>query len=102
MTDVTAPAQTDPTDTPVPDAPEPAGTASTPVPATEVQPRRRIRITGLRRAVVEAREHDTYRLLVRHGAYVLGGTRVLTRRAWEARTTAMHSRMIRQAEAAGN
>ncbi|MFC8201351.1 cell division protein FtsK [Streptomyces sp. NPDC057298] len=102
MTDITAPAHTDPTGTPVPDVPEPSGTAGTPVPATEVQPRRRIRIDGLRRAVVEAREHDTYRLLVRHGAYVLGGTRVLSRRAWEARTTAMHARMMRIAEAAGN
>lgn len=102
MTDITAPAHTDPTGTPVPDPPEPAGTAGTPVSATEAEPRRRIRIEGLRRAVVEAREHDTYRLLVRHGAYVLGGTRVLTRRAWEARTTAMHARMMRAAEIAGN
>ncbi|MCX4906851.1 cell division protein FtsK [Streptomyces sp. NBC_00878] len=102
MTDTTAPAHTDPTGTPVPDVPEPAGTRTPPVPATEVQPRRRVRIAALRQAVVEAREHDAYRVLVRHGAYVLGGTRVLTRRAWEARTTAMHSRMIRQAEAAGN
>ncbi|WP_406489000.1 cell division protein FtsK [Streptomyces phaeochromogenes] len=102
MTDTTAPAHTDPTGTPVPDVPEQTGTRTPPVPATEVQPRRRIRIAALRRAVVEAREHDAYRVLVRHGAYVLGGTRVLTRRAWEARTTAMHSRMIRQAEAAGN
>ncbi|MCZ4516831.1 cell division protein FtsK, partial [Streptomyces sp. ActVer] len=102
MTDTTAPAHTDPTGTPVPDVPEQTGTRTRPVPATEVQPRRRIRIAALRRAVVEAREHDAYRLLVRHGAYVVGGARVLTRRAWEARTTAMHSRMIRQAEAAGN
>ncbi|MCX4972192.1 FtsK/SpoIIIE domain-containing protein [Streptomyces sp. NBC_00620] len=68
----------------------------------EVRSRRRVRIDALRRVVVEAREHTTYRLLVRHGAYVLGGTRVLTRRAWEARTTAMHSRMMRAAEIAGN
>ncbi|MFD9442672.1 cell division protein FtsK [Streptomyces sp. NPDC060006] len=102
MTDITAPARTDPADTPVSAVPEPADTASTPVPASEVQPRRRLHIAGLRRAVVEAREHTAYRLLVRHGSYAVGGTRVLTRRAWEARTTAMHSRMIRQAEAAGN
>lgn len=102
MTDTTAPAHTDPTGTPVPAVPEQAGTAGTPVPAVEVQPRRRIRIDGLRRVVVEAREHTAYRVLVRHGAYVVGGTRVLTRRAWEARTTARHERMMRIAEAAGN
>ncbi|MGW3646680.1 cell division protein FtsK [Streptomyces sp. NPDC000878] len=102
MTDTTAPAHTDPTGTPVPEVPAPAGTAGTPVPATEVQPRRRVRIASLRRVVVEAREHTAYRILVRHGAYVVGGTRVLTRRTWEARTTAMHARMMRQAEAAGN
>lgn len=102
MTDTAVPAQTDPTSTPVPAVPEQASTRTPDVPATEVQPRRRIRIAGLRRAVVEARDHDAYRLLFRHGAYAVGGTRVLTRRAWEARTTAMHSRMIRQAEAAGN
>lgn len=102
MTDTTAPAHTDPTGTPVPHVPAPSGTAGTPVPAIEVQPRRRVRIEALRRVVVEAREHTAYRLLVRHGAYVVGGTRVLTRRTWEARTTAMHARMMRQAEAAGN
>ncbi|MCX4908048.1 cell division protein FtsK [Streptomyces sp. NBC_00878] len=102
MTDTTAPAHTDPTGTPVPDVPEQAGTRTPPVPATEVHPRRRIRLGGLRRAVVEAREHDAYRLLVRHGAYVLGGTRVLTRRGWDSRTTARHERMMRAAEIAGN
>ncbi|WP_206326973.1 cell division protein FtsK [Streptomyces sp. S3(2020)] len=102
MTDTTAPAHIDPTGTPVPDVPEPSDTAGTPVPATEAEPRRRLRMEGLRRAVVEAREHETYQLLVRHGAYAWGGTRVLSRRAWEARTTSMHQRMIRIAEASGN
>ncbi|NEC90461.1 FtsK/SpoIIIE domain-containing protein [Streptomyces sp. SID12501] len=102
MTDTTAPAHTDPTGTPVPDVPAPPGTAGTPVPATEVQPRRHVHTEALRRVVVEAREHAAYRILVRHGAYVVGGTRVLTRRTWEARTTATHARMMRQAEAAGN
>ncbi|GGK65554.1 FtsK/SpoIIIE domain-containing protein [Streptomyces flaveus] len=63
--------------------------------------RRRLRIAELRRTVAEAREHDAYRVLVRHGAYVVGGTRVLTRRAWDARTGARYERMIRAAEAAG-
>jgi S-DNA-T family DNA segregation ATPase FtsK/SpoIIIE len=71
--------------------------------AVEEQPRtrRRVRIDHLRRVVVEAREHDTYRVLVRHGSYLVGGTRILTRRAWDARTTARHERFMRIAEAAG-
>lgn len=71
-------------------------------PAAPPRAGRRIRIDALRRVVVEAREHDTYRVLIRHGAYVLGGTRVLTRRAWDSRTTARHERMMRAAEIAGN
>lgn len=75
-----------------------------PAAAVEDTPRgrRRIRIDHLRRVVVEAREHDSYRVLVRHGSYVVGGARILTRRAWDSRTTARHERMMRQAEAAGN
>ncbi|MEV4863088.1 zonular occludens toxin domain-containing protein [Streptomyces ossamyceticus] len=82
-------------------APEPAPQAPA---ATEDKPqaRRRVRIAHLRRIVVEAREHGTYKAAVRHGSYLVGGTRILTRRAWDARTTAMHSRMMRAAEAAGN
>lgn len=63
--------------------------------------RRRVRIDSLRRVFVETRQSPTYRFTVRHGAYVLGGTRVLTRRAWDSRTTARHERMMRAAEAAG-
>jgi S-DNA-T family DNA segregation ATPase FtsK/SpoIIIE len=81
-------------------APE-TSTAVTTVVAPD-KPRRRVRIDSVRRVVVEVREHNTYRLLVRHGAYVVGGTRILTRRAWDARTTARHERMMRAAEAAGN
>jgi S-DNA-T family DNA segregation ATPase FtsK/SpoIIIE len=66
------------------------------------RPRRRVRIDSLRRVVVETRTNGAYRLAVRHGAYVWGGTRVLARRTWEARTTAMHQRMMRIAEASGN
>ncbi|WP_216587530.1 cell division protein FtsK [Streptomyces brasiliscabiei] len=82
-------------------APEPASQAPA---AVEDQPRarRRVRINSLRRIVTEARTHDSYRAVVRHSAYVVGGTRVVTRRAWESRTTAMHSRMMRIAEASGN
>lgn len=41
-------------------------------------------------------------VVVRHGSYVLGGTQVVAKRAWDGRTTARHERMIRAAEAAGN
>jgi S-DNA-T family DNA segregation ATPase FtsK/SpoIIIE len=64
--------------------------------------RRRVRIDSLRRVVVETRQNGAYRLAVRHSAYVWGGARILTRRAWDARTTARHERMMRIAEAAGN
>jgi S-DNA-T family DNA segregation ATPase FtsK/SpoIIIE len=65
-------------------------------------PRRRVRLDSLRRVVAEARQHTAYRVTVRHGSYAVGGARILTRRAWESRTTAMHSRMMRVAEASGN
>ncbi|MFD6432833.1 cell division protein FtsK [Streptomyces venezuelae] len=68
----------------------------------EAAAERRPRIEALRHIVVEARGHAAYRLAVRHGSYFLGGTRVLTRRAWEARTAARHERMMRIAEASGN
>lgn len=66
------------------------------------RPRRRVRIDSLRRVFVDTRQSPTYRFTVRHGAYVWGGTRILTRRTWEARTTALHARMMRIAEASGN
>jgi S-DNA-T family DNA segregation ATPase FtsK/SpoIIIE len=40
--------------------------------------------------------------VVRHGSYVLGGSRIVVRRAWDGRTAARYERMIRAAEAAGN
>ncbi|MGW3846876.1 cell division protein FtsK [Streptomyces fagopyri] len=105
MTDTTA----RPTDTPpgtgVPAVPEQPGTRTPPVPATppiaKDRARRRVRIDHLRRVVVETREYPAYRFAVRHGSYVVGGTRILTRRAWDSRTTARHERFMRQAEAAG-
>lgn len=75
-------------------------TKDTPPPAEDTAAPRRL--AAIRRAVVEARQHPAYRLLVRHGAYTWGGARILTRRAWEARTTATHHRMMRIAEASGN
>ncbi|MGW3408085.1 zonular occludens toxin domain-containing protein [Streptomyces sp. NPDC000888] len=85
------------------DAPQDAqdAPASSPRPAAS-RPRPRVRIDSLRRVVVETRTNPAYRLAVRHGAYVIGGTRILTRRTWDARTTARHERFMRIAEASGN
>ncbi|MER7927054.1 cell division protein FtsK [Streptomyces sp. NPDC096057] len=82
--------------------PDPAEPAVAPAAETPAPARRRLRLAPLGRALADARQHPAYRILVRHGAYTWGGTRVLSRRAWEARTTAMHARMMRIAEAAGN
>jgi S-DNA-T family DNA segregation ATPase FtsK/SpoIIIE len=83
-------------------APESSTVVTTVQTPDQPRPRRRVRIDSLRNVVVEARTHTSYRAVVRHSAYILGGTRVVTRRAWESRTTAMHSRMMRIAEASGN
>ncbi|MGW1808240.1 cell division protein FtsK [Streptomyces sp. NPDC002078] len=82
----------------------PEQTVEPPTPAAkEVEaPRRRIRIDSLRRVVVETRTNPGYRLAVRHGSYLWGGTRILARRAWDSRTTARYERMMRIAEAGGN
>ncbi|MFE4697170.1 cell division protein FtsK [Streptomyces sp. NPDC056738] len=102
MTDTT----TRPTDTP-PSTPAPAATEKPSAPSATVQPiakdgpRHRVRIDHLRRVVVETRTNPAYRFTVRHGAYLVGGTRILTRRAWDSRTTARHERFMRAAEAAG-
>ncbi|MET9083734.1 zonular occludens toxin domain-containing protein [Streptomyces sp. NPDC004237] len=98
MTDTTSPPAAEVDDTPEPvslDKPEPTTDQTS-------RPRRRIRIDSLRRVYVDTRQHDTWRFTVRHGAYLWGGTRILARRAWEARTTAVHHRMMRIAEASGN
>lgn len=104
MTDLHVPANVEEPGTPVPvvldkaDAPS----AAVPEPAPAEVHTRRVRIESLRRVLVDVRQSPTYRVVVRHGAYVAGGTRVLTRRAWEARTASLHHRMIRIAEASGN
>ncbi|MFE1232710.1 ATP-binding protein [Streptomyces sp. NPDC058745] len=80
---------------------------TTPTPATTRQALRPVRVfkrTG--RAMATAVRHDRTktagRALVRHTSYVLGGTRIVTRRAWDGRTGARYERMLRAAEAAGN
>jgi S-DNA-T family DNA segregation ATPase FtsK/SpoIIIE len=105
VTDLHVPANVEEPSTPVPVVLDKAEKPNPPAPEpaeTEVRPRRRVRIHSLRRVLVDVRQSPTYRLTIRHAAYAWGGTRVLSRRAWEARTTAMHHRMIRIAEAAGN
>lgn len=77
----------------------------TPAPASvAVRPVRVWRRTG--RAVVRAVRHERTttagRAVVRHGSYVIGGTRIVTRRAWDGRTGARYERMLRAAEAVGN
>ncbi|MFI2225232.1 ATP-binding protein [Streptomyces fradiae] len=88
-------------ETPTLDAPD---TVPVPMEAAEVRPVPVWRRSG--RAVVRAardeRTRAAGRAVVRHGSYVVGGTRIVARRAWEGRTAARYERMIRAAEAAGN
>jgi S-DNA-T family DNA segregation ATPase FtsK/SpoIIIE len=56
---------------------------------------------GIRGVLTDDRTKAAGRLVVRHTMYVAGGTRIITRRVWESRTTARYERMIRTAEAAG-
>ncbi|MFJ9594862.1 FtsK/SpoIIIE domain-containing protein [Streptomyces virginiae] len=57
---------------------------------------------GLRTAVTSEQTRTAARLVARHGMYVLGGTRITAKRAWDGRTGSRYERMIRAAEAAGN
>ncbi|GAB3956341.1 FtsK/SpoIIIE domain-containing protein [Streptomyces sparsus] len=57
---------------------------------------------AVRTAVTDERTRKAGRLAVRHGMYVVGGTRIVTRRAWDGRTAARYERVMRAAEAAGN
>ncbi|WP_242571120.1 ATP-binding protein [Streptomyces sp. NP-1717] len=56
---------------------------------------------AVRTAVTHKRTLTAGRLAVRHSMYVVGGTRIVTRRAWDGRSAARYERMIRTAEAAG-
>ncbi len=56
----------------------------------------------VRSIVTHEHTRTTARVVTRHGAYVFGGARIVTRRAWEARTAARYERMLRAAEVAGN
>ncbi|MFC8535283.1 ATP-binding protein [Streptomyces sp. NPDC057249] len=86
--------------------PEPTNPEAADAPA-ESAPARPVRVwTRTGRAVAGAVRHErtatAARLAVRHGSYVLGGTRIVTRRAWDGRTGARYERLLRAAEAVGN
>ncbi|MFF6775799.1 FtsK/SpoIIIE domain-containing protein [Streptomyces sp. NPDC012637] len=90
---------------PVPEQPTEPTVPLTVVP--EPAPTRPVRVwkrTG--RAVARAARHERTktagRVAVRHTSYVLGGTRIVVRRAWDGRTGARYERLLRAAEAAGN
>jgi S-DNA-T family DNA segregation ATPase FtsK/SpoIIIE len=61
--------------------------------------RHAVRVT--RHVVTHERTKTGARLAARHAAYVVGGVRILGKRAWDGRTTARYERMMRSAEAAG-
>lgn len=82
---------------------DPAAESTTPpTPAAPVGSR--IVRTGraVRRVALHDRTRSTARFTVRHGMYVVGGGRIVARRAWEGRTASRYLRMLRAAEAAGN
>ncbi|MFJ6185065.1 ATP-binding protein [Streptomyces sp. NPDC092295] len=56
----------------------------------------------VRRVVTHDRTRDAGRLVARHSLYMVGGTRIVARRAWDGRTGARYERMLRAAEAVGN
>ncbi|MET9385349.1 ATP-binding protein [Streptomyces sp. NPDC002928] len=57
---------------------------------------------AIQSAVTHEHTKTGARAVVRHGLYVVGGARIVTRRAWDGRTTARYERYMRAAEAAGN
>jgi S-DNA-T family DNA segregation ATPase FtsK/SpoIIIE len=73
---------------------------------TPTAPAAESRARRARRAVKAAATHEKTRAVARtaarHGLYVYGGARILTKRAWDSRTTAEYQRMIRAAAAVGD
>ncbi|MFH9816156.1 FtsK/SpoIIIE domain-containing protein [Streptomyces sp. NPDC017230] len=75
---------------------------ATPTTSSDQRARRRARFrTAARAALQDERVRTTGRLAVRHGSYVVGGTKIAARRIWDGRTASRYERMIRAAEAAG-
>jgi S-DNA-T family DNA segregation ATPase FtsK/SpoIIIE len=56
----------------------------------------------VRKAALHDRTLNGVAFTVRHGAYVVGGGRIVARRAWDGRTASRYLKMLRAAEAAGN
>jgi S-DNA-T family DNA segregation ATPase FtsK/SpoIIIE len=82
-----------------PPAPAPARPAEQPAPKPE---RLYVRAGRKARAIAtHERTRTAGQLAVRHGSYVVGGTRIVTRRAWDGRSAARYERMLRACEAAG-
>lgn len=75
-----------------------------PIPAPD-QPQLTRRWVRSGRAIKSAATHErtktVARAVIRHGMYVLGGTRIVVRRTWEGRTAARYERMLRAAEGRG-
>ncbi|MER5257727.1 ATP-binding protein [Streptomyces sp. NPDC002855] len=57
---------------------------------------------AIKTALTHERTKGAGRLAARHTMYVVGGTRIVSRRAWDGRTASRYERMLRAAEAAGN
>ncbi|MFF8951934.1 FtsK/SpoIIIE domain-containing protein [Streptomyces sp. NPDC014940] len=57
---------------------------------------------AVRTVVTHEATKTTARTVARHSLYVVGGARIVGRRAWDGRTAARYERMLRAAEAAGN
>ncbi|WP_424567729.1 FtsK/SpoIIIE domain-containing protein [Streptomyces sp. CH-036] len=72
-------------------------------PPTVPRPSRVVRTARMvRAAATHDRTRSTARFTVRHGMYVVGGGRIVARRAWDGRTASRYLKMLRAAEAAGN
>ncbi|MWA08782.1 ATP-binding protein [Streptomyces sp. BA2] len=82
--------------------PPPTESAPEAAPQPAAKPERRRLREGVRVVLADDRTRDTYRYIVRHGAYLAGGASIVYRRAWDSRSTSRHERMQRTAEAAGN
>ncbi|MGX8907422.1 ATP-binding protein [Streptomyces netropsis] len=91
------------------DPPAPTGTIPSPAaPMAEPEAKQMPQVarwvrTGraVRRVATHERTKTAGRTVVRHGMYVVGGTRIVARRTWDGRTAARYERMLRAAEAAG-
>jgi S-DNA-T family DNA segregation ATPase FtsK/SpoIIIE len=83
------------------DVPAPAAVTAQPARCHAAARTRRV-LRGLQGVLRHEYTRTAARTAARHGLYVVGGARVVSRRTWEARTTARHERFQRAAETAGN